>query len=43
MLYNSFDPTMAKIDSSVSGMESPGKLIDMIGRLMRGDRAASAD
>jgi CheY-like chemotaxis protein len=43
MLYNSYDPTMAKVDSSVNSMEPPAKWIDMIGRLMRGARAAGAN
>jgi CheY-like chemotaxis protein len=43
MLYNSYDPSMAKVDSSVHSMESPAKLVEIIGRLTRGARAAGAN
>jgi CheY-like chemotaxis protein len=33
MLYNSYDPTMAKVDCSVHSLESPATLLDEIGLL----------
>lgn len=33
MLYNSYDPTMAKVDRSIHSLESPEALLEAIGRL----------
>ena len=40
MLYNSYDPTMAKVDSSMHSLESPVALLEVIGRLTQPAQSA---
>jgi CheY-like chemotaxis protein len=42
MLYNSYDPTMAKVDASMHSQESPVVLLEIIGRLTQIARSAGA-
>jgi DNA-binding NtrC family response regulator len=42
MLYNGYDPTLAKVDGSLHSLETPEAMLDMIGFMTRniGDAAA---
>jgi CheY-like chemotaxis protein len=42
MLYNGYDPTIAKVDGSLHSLETPDAMLDMIGFMTRniGDSAA---
>jgi CheY-like chemotaxis protein len=42
MLYNGYDPTLAKVDGSLHSLETPDAMLDMIGFMTKniGDKAA---
>jgi DNA-binding response OmpR family regulator len=42
MLYNSYDPTEAKVDGSLHSQDSPAALLDMIAALTQETRSARA-
>lgn len=42
MLYNSYDPTEAKVDGSLHSLDSPTALLDMIAWLTQDARSAKA-
>jgi len=37
MLYNGYDPTLAKVDGALHSMESPESMVEMIGFMTRGN------
>ena len=43
MLYNSYDPSLAKVDASMHSLESPVSLLEVIGRLTQTARSARAN